>query len=178
MCRGHEAMNSVPITMIFGIMLVVLLFATGCIEQPAYGNVTAAPDTATVSSSTAILQPVQTQCPLSGNTTPWIIINPISNHYIGDVFEINGTTNLGIDEKVLVYVTGRVLSVPYPGVAGTTYGTNGTARIWCGNSGINFWNFSVNSSRFNTNFYFVQVETRNISATNFSRFEMKMHSPS
>lgn len=122
---------------------------------------------------------LQIQCPSSGNVTPWIIINPISNHVIGDVFEINGTTNLGIDEKIFVYVAGRVLSAPYPGVAGTTYGTNGTARIWCGNSGINFWNFSVNSSRFNKNFFsFVQVETRNISATNFSRFEMKMYSPS
>ena len=170
-------MNSIRVTLVLIIIIIGMLLATGCIGQPSSGNITAN-TTVTVSPLVLITQPVQTHCPSSRNITPWIIINPIGNHVIGDVFEINGTTNLGIDEKILVYVAGRVLSAPYPGVAGTTYGTNGTARIWCGDSGINSWNFSVNSSRFNTNFYFVQVETWNISATNFSRFEMKMYSPS
>ena len=33
------------------------------------------------------------------NTTPFIIIDPIGNHTVGDVFFINGTTNLPANRK-------------------------------------------------------------------------------
>ena len=151
-------------------VIVAVMLVAGCSEKPGSANQTMTKTTAGTKFPESCVQNVN-------NVSFIILINPISLHSVGDVFEINGTTNLGIDGKIPVDVYGGSHSAPYPGIPGKTYGTNGIARIWCGNSGINFWNFSVNSSRFNINFYFVRVETRNISATNFSRFEMKMYLP-
>lgn len=39
------------------------------------------------------LSTIQTQCPIWRNTTPYITINPVGVHYLGDMIEINGTTN-------------------------------------------------------------------------------------
>lgn len=36
-------------------------------------------------------------------TTPFITIDPIGNHTIGDVFFINGTTNLPVSEKLTIH---------------------------------------------------------------------------
>ncbi|MGA2121822.1 MAG: hypothetical protein ABSG49_07240 [Methanoregula sp.] len=38
------------------------------------------------------------------NTAPFITIDPIGNHTIGDVFFINGTTNLPVSENLAVFV--------------------------------------------------------------------------
>ena len=155
-------------------LTIVFLIIAGCISQPATENRTSNV-TVDVTIPPFEATQIQTQCPLSGTAAPWIIINPIGAHYIGDVFEINGTTNLGIDEIIPVDVFGLPMSRPYPGIGATLYGTNGTAKIWCGNSRINFWNYSVNSSVFNTNFYTVAVGAQNWTVRNFTHFEVMMH---
>jgi hypothetical protein len=54
-----------------------------------------------------LLMVVITGIPIAGAenvtpvTTPFITINPIGNHTVGDVFFINGTTNLGTRERSL-----------------------------------------------------------------------------
>lgn len=42
---------------------------------------------------------------LTANTTPFITIDPIDNHAVGDVFFINGTTNLPVSENLTLTLT-------------------------------------------------------------------------
>jgi hypothetical protein len=87
------------------VLIVMLQLAAACVSrQPVFDNTTAN-GTASVNSSTLITQVVQTPCSPSENATPYIIINPIGNHTVGDVFEINGTTNLGVNSKIKGYST-------------------------------------------------------------------------
>ena len=47
-------------------------------------------------------------------TTPFITIDPIGNHSIGDVFFINGTTNLSVTENLTMYiVSSRYFEAPH-----------------------------------------------------------------
>jgi hypothetical protein len=42
---------------------------------------------------TPVVTPVQTLCPTPANTSlpVWMTMNPIAEHHLGDVFEVNGT---------------------------------------------------------------------------------------
>ena len=96
--------------------------------------------------------------PESGNVVPWIIINPISNHVIGDVFEINGTTNLAGDNKIRIAVDEeRQTAVgPYdmPDWNYTYTDSEGYATIKTGNNGINSWSHLVKLTEFHGNKYY------------------------
>jgi hypothetical protein len=43
-----------------------------------------------------------------------IIINPLGNHSINETFEINGTTSLGVDEKLRYIISRKDVAVPVP----------------------------------------------------------------
>jgi hypothetical protein len=99
-----------PIIFCFIIIGCVLL-TTGCISQNPTQNSSGSSVTNTPVST------LQTPCPaISGNDKPYIIINPISNHFLGDVFEINGTTNIGVGEKLHYSVSSFpiVIVIPVP----------------------------------------------------------------
>jgi hypothetical protein len=155
------------------LVLVVVVLTAGCINQPDFRNNTFN-STTIIIPSILITQATQTQCPTSGNVTPWIIINPISNHVIGDVFEINGTTNLGIDEKLQIMIHGRPIPVPYPGVSVPSKGLSGLCKVQQGDCGVNIWSYSANTSGFNTPDYLVSVGTENGTVVNFTLFSVSM----
>lgn len=163
----------VCITVALCIVIGSVLLVAGCIErQPAFGNSTAN-ETVTSTPSTLITQTVQTQCiSVSGNSTPWIIINPISDHYVGDVFEINGTTDLEVNNLITVNVyqshfirTPRNISYDYTGLWKNI-------TIQGDHCGINTWSFTANISDFNPEEYFAEVTSINPSATNRSVFKV------
>jgi len=145
--------RSARIAVALMLVMVVLLLAAGCIRgQPAFGNTTAN-GTAAVNPSTLITQPVQIQCPpVFGNAPPYIIINPIGGHNLGDTFEINGTTNLGVDSKILFELwEPRLLEVPpdrnVTVIATSPYqyfSISGYVKIEKGPCGENFWSYTVN----------------------------------
>jgi hypothetical protein len=160
--------------LIFTILLLIVCtsICAGCFETKTgnqTGNVLA-----TGTPATMITQQVSSLCPPPGNATPWIIINPIGNHYIGDVFEINGTTNLRTEEKINVAISGIVIGAPYPGIPGPTKGSLGMAKIRGGDCGINVWFYTANTSEFNTPFYIVTAGAENWTVQNDTRFEVSM----
>jgi hypothetical protein len=165
----------IPVSAAVALMieLLVILLAAGCTGQPDFRNNTTN-DTPITIPSVLVTQPVQTQCLQTGNATPWIIINPINNHYIGDVFEINGTTNIGIDEKILIMIYGRPIPIPYPGVPVPLNGLYGLCKAQQGDCGINIWSYSANTSEFNTPDYFVRVGTENWTIENTTLFSVSM----
>jgi hypothetical protein len=86
------------VTLMF--VMVAVLLATGCIRQPMVFDNTTVNGTVIVNSSTPMTQAIQTPGLSSVNATPYIIINPIDRHFFGETFEINGTNNLGVNEKL------------------------------------------------------------------------------
>jgi len=116
-------------------VLVAMLLAAGCMGRPD-----------------SIPPLVPTSCPPTGNATPYIIINPIGNHYVGDVFEIKGSTNLDVDSKIILDLwQPRPLELA-PGSNVTeapSYhlsGTSGYLTIKKGSCGTNTWYYPVDLS--------------------------------
>jgi outer membrane murein-binding lipoprotein Lpp len=114
-----------------------------------------------VTTFTAAATSLQTQCPQSGNSTPWIIINPVGNHYLGDVFEINGTTNVGINKKILYHIGRPPIPMPTGAPSPNLTVTDGLAKIMDNGCNEQRWSFLLNTSGFESwsNSYFVGVMT-------------------
>jgi len=75
-------MSIQKLILISGTVLFVFLLTAGCIFSPGTTN------------QTGNATPSQTNCPpLPANVTPYIFINHINNFTLGDIVEINGTTN-------------------------------------------------------------------------------------
>jgi hypothetical protein len=140
--------------LIFTILLLIVYtsLSAGCFETKIAnqtGNVSA------IGTPPAMItQPVFTLCPPFGNATPWIIINPITSHHVGDVFEINGTTNLGVDKKMMINVDEERLmgTGPYDNpeirLKYTYTDLQGYVNIRGGECGINSWSYPVNLTGF------------------------------
>ena len=153
--------SGIHIILIF-IVVVCAVFFTGCLSQNTIQN----------SSGSNILNTpdsmlVQTQCsPEPGNATPFIIINPIGSHIAGDVFEIKGTTNLGVNSTIFFDLREPQGSELAPGSYVTPpphyeySGTKGYVKIQNGACGINFWSYLVNVSGYHHTKYTVNVWKR------------------
>ena len=135
------------------IITMCILFAAGCISEKMQEKTTT---TSTPVPAVTFIRPtiVQTQCtPLNeNNNTCCILINPVGKHRVGDVFEINGTTNLGVDSKIILELSEPwMLDLP-PGTITkpTPYyqysGTKGDVKIQKGTDGIHRWSFQVDLS--------------------------------
>jgi hypothetical protein len=154
-----------------GLFLVVVLLAAGCVGQPVSGN-TIDKNASARNSATLQTQPVQNPGPpASGIATSYIIINPVINHNVGDVFEINGTTNLGVDTKILFQLSEPPQHglAPDPKAMSATKtpsyqpsGTMGYVDIQNGTGGTNFWSYKVNLSGYHRIRYYVNVWVRGI----------------
>ncbi len=96
---------------------------------------------------------------VSVNTTPWITIDPVENHVIGDKFIISGTTNLAPGDVLLVTLDRtdpaylarmRASEVERSVMPAEITVMNGTP-------GNNTWQFSVNTEWLEQDRYMVNV---------------------
>jgi len=148
-------MSRLKIHFIVTVMLLTIgmIFIAGCVVSHSPENRTTIAPSAI---ATLTPQSVPTQCPPeSGNVTPYIIINPISTHNVGDVFEINGTTNLGVDKKLKIDICEpRMMGVgPYdmPDWKYIYTDSRGYVTMTGGDCGINSWSYQVNLTGFHGN---------------------------
>jgi hypothetical protein len=144
-------------TLIISALVAGVLISTGCISEKPIENLKT-PTTTPIPAVTFIRPTiVQPQClPLTeNNNTCCILINPVGKHTVGDVFEINGTTNLDVDSKIILDLSEpwfHGLPPPPPGitVTPTPYyqysGTKGYVKIQKGDNGINRWSYQVDLS--------------------------------
>jgi hypothetical protein len=79
-----------------------------------------------------------------------ITMNPVGLHYVGDVFEINGTANLppgkGLNISIFPHVNIASGKIIY--LSGKWWQIYGNAVIRPGQSGKNTWSFVVNTTGF------------------------------
>ncbi len=140
------------------LLIVESIIIAGCVTPNILKNTTTLP----------------TQCPpTSANATSYIIINPIGNHIVGDVFEINGTTNLDVNSTIKIGIGVPPSSGGSPPRISYYYSTiTGYATLQNATCGSNSWLYSVNLSGFHAPIkYLLTVwEEPNYSATNTTRF--------
>ncbi len=113
------------------ILFLTFLFAAALLVVPA-----APAGSVTIGASHVTLNPIPTTSP----GIPFITIDPIGDHAVGEVFFVNGTTNLGTWEKSLI------LDIEWsgfnPGGFGSSfYRTN--ASIQPGENGIGTWSAAI-----------------------------------
>jgi PKD repeat protein len=92
-------------------------------------------------------------------TSDWIQIYPLEDHFVGDVIEINGTTNLDVNAKVRIE-----FSEPRPlSMAPGSYTkpdefeisqSLGYVKIQKGIGGINRWSYTVNTTGYHAPQYY------------------------
>jgi hypothetical protein len=113
-----------PLRMTIALLLLAgaVVLAAGCIDPQASSS-----------------------CPVRLNSTPWIAIDNVSDHYVWDDFTITGTTNLDAGDSLEIHVFEREHTCPY-GVNCIFYSNTGKVRISEGNCGVNTWRYPINLS--------------------------------
>jgi hypothetical protein len=127
------------------LLLVCVLLAAGCIGQPAADN-RSNNVSVNVTTFTSSAMTVQTQCPVpvKTNSTIWLTINPIADHHLGDIFEVNGTIhpkNLTVENAVKIYIDIGCYS---PGQS--VFWPNRSAILHPSDCEVKTWSYKVNLS--------------------------------
>jgi trimeric autotransporter adhesin len=89
---------------------------------------------------------------------PKIVILPIGDHQVGDKFTIQGTTNLAVDDQILVQVVSSSFTPTDKTQSGEFSGNTGTVKVVAGTQGFNTWSFPVDASSFKPDEYIAQAE--------------------
>ncbi len=86
---------------------------------------------------------------------PVIRINPVGDKHVGDKFTITASTNLAVDDEVLVQVYSSSFKPTQKSQSGEFSGATGTVKVKKGDSGMNVISFDVDSSTFKPDEYIV-----------------------
>jgi len=87
---------------------------------------------------------------------PWIQISSVGNKYVGDTFTITGTTNLAVDDDLLVDVTSSSFKPTEKTQSGEFSGASGTVKVTAGDTN-NEWSFDVDASTFKPDEYIIKL---------------------
>jgi PGF-CTERM protein len=87
---------------------------------------------------------------------PVIRIDPIGDKHVGDKFTITATTNLAVDDEILVEVYSSSFKPTQKSQSGEFSGATGTVKVTKGDSGLNKISFDIDSSTFKPDEYLVQ----------------------
>ncbi|ADN35170.1 conserved hypothetical protein [Methanolacinia petrolearia DSM 11571] len=108
---------------------------------------------------------------------PWIRINTVGDHYVGDQFTISGTTNLAVDDDLIVEVTSSSFTATQKSQSGEFSGQSETVKVVAGTT-YNEWSMDVDASTFKADEYIVNVESIETSATATTTFNILTPGPS
>jgi len=113
-------MTSFRVTLALVLVMVVVMLAAGCVHAG------------------------EQSCPIQTTTAPWITIDPVSDHVVGDTFLLTGKTNLDPGTVLSVYI----IQPPYTGnpCRPSGFGGDTEAIVTAGNCGMNTWMSEVNLS--------------------------------
>jgi len=88
---------------------------------------------------------------------PWIAIDPVANHTVGDTFTVTGSTNLAVGDTLVYDMSHASFNPTVPGGEPES-GAAGTTTVRTG-TGTNEWSFEVNTTRFHAEPYEITVES-------------------
>ena len=102
---------------------------------------------------------------------PWIRINSVGDHYTGDQFKITGTTNLAVDDTLIVEVTSSSFQPTQKTQSGEFSGLSSTVKVTEGST-YNEWALDVDASTFKADEYIVNVEAIDADVTTTTTFNI------
>jgi len=97
---------------------------------------------------------------------PSIKIVPITEKMVGDKFEIKGTTNLAVDDELLVEIYSSSFGPTEKTQTGEFSGASGTVKVVKGTEGFNTWSFPVDTSTFKPDEYIATVSAIGLETSN------------
>jgi PGF-CTERM protein len=89
---------------------------------------------------------------------PKITVLPVGEKQVGDKFSISGTTNLAVDDEILVQVTSSSFKPTQKTQSGEFSGATGVVKVQKVTDGFNKWSFPVDASSFKPDEYIVQAQ--------------------
>jgi PGF-CTERM protein len=102
---------------------------------------------------------------------PWIQIDAIGDKFVGDTFTITGTTNLAVDDDLLIEVVSSSFQPTEKTQSGEFSGASGTIAITKGDT-YNTWSYDVDASTFKPDEYIVKVESIEADTTATATFNV------
>jgi len=103
---------------------------------------------------------------------PVIRISPITEKAVGEKFEITGTTNLAVDDEILVEVVSSSFKATKKTESGEFSGATGTVKVKKGTEGYNTWSFPVDTANFKPDEYIVQASGVTVDVTTTALFNV------
>jgi PGF-CTERM protein len=103
---------------------------------------------------------------------PIINIDPVGDRHVGDKFTVTGTTNLAVDDDVLMQIYSSSFKPTDKSQSGEFSGATGTVKVTKGTGGLNKISFDVDASTFKPDEYIVQASGVLQSATGTAVFNV------
>ncbi|MCQ8893420.1 MAG: DUF3821 domain-containing protein [Methanolinea sp.] len=103
---------------------------------------------------------------------PTIKISPITEKQVGEKFEISGTTNLAVDDEILVEVLSSSFKPTQKTQSGEFSGATGTVKVKKGTEGFNTWSFPIDTTTFKPDEYIVQASGVTVDVTATALFNV------
>jgi PGF-CTERM protein len=103
---------------------------------------------------------------------PVITVDTVGDRHVGDKFTITATTNLAVDDEVLVEVYSSSFQPTQKSQSGEFSGATGTIKVTKGDSGLNKLSFDVDASTFKPDEYLVKETAVLQDATGTSLFNV------
>eukprot|EP00825_Cyclidium_porcatum_P036042 TRINITY_DN378_c0_g1_i3.p1 TRINITY_DN378_c0_g1~~TRINITY_DN378_c0_g1_i3.p1 ORF type:complete len:643 (+),score=34.84 TRINITY_DN378_c0_g1_i3:1008-2936(+) len=104
--------------------------------------------------------------------TPKITIAPISDKHVGDKFTITATTNMQVDDDVLVQVVSSSFKPTQKSQSGEFSGAGQTIKVKKGDSGLNTLAIDVDASSFKPDEYLVTMSGVLVTASDSALFNV------
>jgi PGF-CTERM protein len=108
---------------------------------------------------------------------PKITVLPVGEKQVGDKFTISGTTNLAVDDELLVEVTSSSFKPTDKTQSGEFSGATGTVKVVKGTDGLNKWSFPVDAAAFKPDEYIVQAAGITVNAQTSTLFNVVEFKP-
>lgn len=108
---------------------------------------------------------------------PIIRIVPVTEKQVGDKFTINGTTNLAVDDEILVEVTSSSFGPTPKTQSGEFSGQTGTVKVKKGTEGFNTWSFAVDASTFKPDEYIIKASGITVDVSSNTLFNVVEFKP-
>lgn len=101
---------------------------------------------------------------------PKVLIDPIGEHYVGEMFAISGTTNLAAGDDILLEVYSSSFVPTKKEQAGEFSGKTGMVKVQPGDGIDNRWSFDIDASGFKPDEYIVRVSAAHQDVTSSATF--------
>jgi PGF-CTERM protein len=108
---------------------------------------------------------------------PIIRIAPVTEKQVGNKFTINGTTNLAVDDEILVEVTSSSFGPTPKTQSGEFSGQTGTVKVVKGTEGFNTWSFAVDASTFKPDEYIIKASGITVDVSSNTLFNVVEFKP-